>query len=64
MVLDAALHNTQYYKVNIKGKVDQSRGWSSALPLHLDVVSIEKGAFESPKTKVANLVFFKDSFGI
>ena len=25
MVLDAALLNTQYYKVNIKGKVEQSR---------------------------------------
>ena len=28
MVLDA----TQHYKVWIKGKVDQSREWSSALP--------------------------------
>ena len=25
MVLDAALHNTQHYKVRIKGKVEQSR---------------------------------------
>ena len=25
IVLDAALLNTQYYKVRIKGKVDQSR---------------------------------------
>ena len=25
MVLDAALLNTQYYKVRIKGKVEQSR---------------------------------------
>ena len=32
MVLDAALLNTQHYKVRIKGKVDQSRQWSSALP--------------------------------
>ena len=31
MVLDASLLNTQHYKV-IKGKVDQSRDWSSALP--------------------------------
>ena len=28
VVLDAALH----YKVRIKGKVEQSREWSSALP--------------------------------
>ena len=32
MVLDAALLNTQDYKVNIKGKVEQPREWSSALP--------------------------------
>ena len=31
MVLDAALLNTQYYKVRIKGKVEQSREWSSTL---------------------------------
>ena len=29
MVLDAALFNTQHYKVQIKGKVEQSREWSS-----------------------------------
>ena len=32
MVLEAALLNTQYYKVWIKGKVEQSREWSSTLP--------------------------------
>ena len=32
IVLDAALRNTQHYKVSIKGKVEQSREWSSALP--------------------------------
>ena len=32
MVLDAALLNTQRYKVRIKGKVAQSKEWSSALP--------------------------------
>ena len=35
MVLDAALLNTQHYKVNIKGKVEQSREWSSTLPYTL-----------------------------
>ena len=30
MVLDAALFNTQHYKVRIKGKVEQSKEWSSA----------------------------------
>ena len=31
MVLAAALLNTQYYKVLIKSKVEQSRKWSRAL---------------------------------
>ena len=35
MVLDAALLSTQHYKVRIKGKVEQSRKWSSALPYTL-----------------------------
>ena len=58
MVLDVALLNTQHYKVRIKGKVDQSREWSSAL---LGVVAIEKGAFRSPSTMVANFTS-KDKF--
>ena len=32
MVLDAALFNSQHYKVPIKGKVEQSKEWSCALP--------------------------------
>ena len=32
MVLNAALLNTQYYKVRIKGKVEESRERSNALP--------------------------------
>ncbi len=32
MVLDTSLLNTQQYKVRIKGKVEQSREMSSALP--------------------------------
>ena len=32
MVLDAALLNTQHYKVRIKGKVEKSREWTSTLP--------------------------------
>ena len=35
MVPDAALLNTQHYKVRIKSKVEQSREWSSALPYTL-----------------------------
>ena len=32
MVLDAALLNTQHYKVRIKGKVKQSREMNNSLP--------------------------------
>ena len=32
LVLDVTLLNTQHYKVGIKGKVEQSRERSSALP--------------------------------
>ena len=32
MVLDTSLLNTHYYKVRFKGKVEQSREKSSALP--------------------------------
>ena len=53
MVLGATLLNTQHYKIQIKGKVKQSREWSSTLPYTL-VVAIKKGAFGSPLTKVAN----------
>ena len=42
MVLDAALLNTQHYKVRIKGKVEQSREWSSALP-YTSVQKLLKG---------------------
>ena len=34
-VLDATLLNTQYYKVRIKGKVEQSKERSSAFPYAL-----------------------------
>ena len=57
MVLDAALVNTQHYKVRIKGKVAQSREGICA-PVHLGVVAIEKGTFGSPSTKVANFTFY------
>ena len=35
MVVDASLLNTQHYKARIKGKVEQSRERSSALPYTL-----------------------------
>ena len=69
MVLDTSLLNAQQYKVRIKGKVEQSREiqyfrlsiiyihtsrMQLGPPLHLGVVAIEKGAFWSPSTTVAN----------
>ena len=35
MELDTTLLNTQHYRVRFKGKVEQSREWSSALPYTL-----------------------------
>ena len=62
MVLDTSLLNAQQYKVRIKGKVEQSRKRSSAFTLHLGVVAIEKGAFWSPSTTVANFTYlFNDT---
>ncbi len=58
MVLDTSLLNTQHYKVDIKGKVEQSRERSSALPY----ISIEKGAFWSTSTTVANVTHLLDRF--
>ena len=50
LVLDVTLLSTQYYKVSIKGNVEQSKEWSSTL---LGVVAIETRAFGSPSTKFA-----------
>ena len=57
MVLDTSLFNTRQYKVRIKGKLEPYWERSSALPLHLSVVAIEKGAFWSPSTKGDNFTF-------
>ena len=62
MELDTTLLNTQHYKVRFKGKVEQSRERSSALPLHLGVVAIEKGAFGSPSTMVPNFTLLFVTF--
>ena len=57
IVLDANLLN-KHYKVRMKGKVEQSREWSSALPYTFGVVAIEKGAFGSPTSFfTVNLIF-------
>ena len=50
MVLDTNLLNTQQYKVCIDSKMEQSRERSG-------VVAIEKRAFWSPSTTVANFIY-------
>ena len=56
MALDAALLNPQHYKVRVKGKVEQSREWSSTLPYASVWWLLKKKAFRSPSTKVANFM--------
>ena len=58
MVLDPSLFNTQDYKVWIKGKVEQSRERSGAPPLYIGVITIEKGALESPQLQSPTLLYF------
>ena len=56
MVLDTSMLNTQHYKVRIKGKVAiQGKEWHPHI--HVGVVTIEKGTFESPSTMVTNDVY-------
>ena len=52
MARDTSSLNIQH-KVWIKGKMEQSRERSNALPY----IAIEKGAFGSPSTTVANFTF-------
>ena len=51
MVLDASLLKTQQYKVRIKGKLKQ---WRERNRSYIGVEAIEKRAFRSPLTTVAN----------
>ena len=60
MLLDALLLSTQHYRVKIKGKVEQSREWSSAL-LHLGVVAIEKEALGHSRLKSPTLLSYARS---
>ena len=57
MVFHASLFNTQHYKVDIKGKVEQSRERSNA-PLYIGVVPIEKGASGHPRLRSLTLLYF------
>ena len=54
MVFDASLLNTQHYKIRVKW----SNPWNVVEPsLHLGLVAVEKEAFGSTSTKVANFTY-------
>ena len=57
MVYDAALLNTQHYKVRIKGKAGQSKEWSCALPYTSVWKLLKMETFGSPPNKVTNLTY-------
>ena len=59
IVLDAALLNTQHYKVRIKGKVEQSKN-RVAPSLPPWCCNYWKGALGSPFTKVTNFTWSSD----
>ena len=56
MVLDSALLSNQHYKVRIKGKVEQSKEWSSALPTPR-CSSYWKENLRAPSTKTCSSRF-------
>ena len=55
MVLDAALLNTQHYQLRIKGKVEQSREWSSALSYTLMEKLLKKEPSGHPRLRSPTL---------
>ena len=57
MVLGAALLNTQHYKVRIKGKMEQSREWSSALPYTLVYYLLKRETLGHPRLKSPTLLY-------
>ena len=63
-VLDATLLNTQYYIVSIKGKVEQSREWSSALPYISVLYLLKRETLGHPRLGSPTLLtsFYFDAF--
>ena len=61
MVLDTALLNTQHYKVKIKGKVEQSREWSSALPYSPVWYLLKRDPSGHPRLKSPTLLYLEQS---
>ena len=59
MVLDTALLNTQQYKVRIKGKMEQSRERSSALPYTSVWQLLKREPSGHPRLKVDNFTYLQ-----
>ena len=57
MLLDSALLSTQYYKVRIKGKVEQSRKWSSA-PNIMVLQLLKRERSGHPRLRSPTLLYF------
>ena len=66
MVLDTSLFNTQQYKVCIKGKVDQSRERSSAIPYTSVWLLLKREPSGRYRLQLLNLSFkkFFDSYSM
>ena len=58
MIFDAALLNTQYYKVKINVKLKQSRYWSGAPLLHFGVVLLKREPSGHPRQRSPTLLYF------
>ena len=58
MVLDAALLNTQYYKLRIKGKVEQSREWCSTFLYTLVSYPFKKEPSDRPRLQSPTLLLY------
>ena len=56
MVLDAALLSTQNYKVMIKGKVEQTKEWSSVLPYTLVWLLLKRDRSGHPRLRSPTLL--------
>ena len=58
MVLDTSLLNTQQYKVHTKGKVEQSRESSSALPYTLVLQLLKREPSGHPQLHLPTLLIY------
>ena len=56
MALDTSLLNTQHYKVRIKGKVEQSKEWSSVLFYTSVLQQLKKEPSGSPRLRSPTLL--------